>query len=66
MLELKDLVNLRPILNINAILKFAFDSDKDVHRVRGKIDRGSPELTESEAKAIAKVFYLYGLRPNGE
>lgn len=66
MLELNDLIKLRPILNINAILKFAFNSDKDLHRVRGKIDRGSPELTDQESKAIAKVFYIYGLRPNGD
>lgn len=52
----------KPGLSLNAILKKAFTDKKDRNRVRSKIDRGTPELTTIETKAVMKALDELGIK----
>lgn len=52
----------KPGLSLNAILKKAFTDKKDRNRVRSKIDRGTPELTTIENKAVMKALDELGIK----
>ena len=52
----------KPGLSLNAILKKAFTDKKDRNRVRSKIDRKTPELTEIENKAVMKALDELGIK----
>lgn len=58
---LQKLQKAKPCLSITGILKRAFSDKKDVGRVRNKIDRGSPDLTVLEAKAILATLDKHGI-----
>lgn len=58
---LEKLIVAKPVLSISGVLKLAFTDKKDVGRVRNKIDRGSPDLTVTEAKAITRVLDAHGV-----
>lgn len=52
----------KPGLSLNGILKEAFTGEKDRNRVRSKIDRGTPELTDMERKAVMKALNKFGIK----
>lgn len=62
MIDIEKMQRAKPMLSLSKVLKEAFTDKKDRGRVRSKIDRGTPELTKPEGKAIEQALASTGIK----
>jgi len=62
MIDIEKVQKAKPMLSLSKVLSTAFQKKKDAARVRTKIDRGTPELTKDEAKAIEVSLASRGIK----